>query len=66
MNSDQINQVIQGIGTMTELYMITYQNFRKLSLSDDEAIKHTKTFMSAMMDSVMGNANGGQTNGNQT
>lgn len=66
MNNDQINQLIQGIGTMTELYMITYQNFRKLSSSDDEAMKHTKTFMSAMMDSVMGNVNGGQNNGNQT
>lgn len=54
MNSDQVNQLIQGIGMMTELYMITYQNFKSQKLSEEEAIKHTKAFMSIMMDSFIG------------
>ena len=66
MNNDQITNLIQGIGTMTELYMITYQNFRKISSNEDEAMRHTKNFMAAMMGSFMDSANGGQNNGNQT
>ena len=27
MNSEQINALINGLGMMTELYMIIYQNF---------------------------------------
>lgn len=54
MNSDQVNQLIQGIGLITELYMITYQNFRSQKLSDEEAVKHTKAVMSIMMESFMG------------
>lgn len=53
MNSDQLNQLIQGIGMMTELYLITYQNFKAQNLSDDDAVKHTKAFMSIMMESFM-------------
>lgn len=58
MNSDQVNQLIQGIGMMTELYMITYQNFKSQKLSEEEAIMHTKAFMSIMMDSFIGSNDG--------
>lgn len=54
MTGDQINQIIQGIGLMTEMYTITYQSFKKQGLSDEEAIKHTKAFISVMMDSIVG------------
>lgn len=50
MNNEQVQQLIQGIGLLTELYVITYQNFKKQNMSDLEAIKHTKAFMSVMMD----------------
>ncbi len=53
MTGDQINQIIQGIGLMTEMYTITYQSFKKQGLSDEEAIKHTKAFISVMMDSIV-------------
>lgn len=55
MTNDQINQIIQGVGLMTEIYTITYQSFKKQGLSDKEAIKHTKAFISVMMDSIVGN-----------
>lgn len=57
MNNEQINQLIQAIGMMTELYSITYNNFRLQKLSDEEAIKHTKAFMSVIMESLMGAGN---------
>lgn len=53
MNTDQVNQLIQGIGLMTELYTITYQNFKKQNMSDKEAIAHTKAFMSVIVDSIV-------------
>lgn len=54
MTNDQINQIIQGIGVMTEMYTITYQSFKKQGLTDDDSIKHTKAFMSVMIDSILG------------
>ena len=53
MTGGQINQIIQGIGLMTEMYTITYQSFKKQGLGDEEAIKHTKAFISVMMDSII-------------
>ena len=50
MNSEQINELINGLGMMTELYMIIYQNFKNQKMSDDDAIKHTKAFMAVMVD----------------
>lgn len=57
MTNDQINQIIQGIGLMTEMYTITYQSFKKQGLSDKEAIMHTKAFISVMINSVLGSDN---------
>lgn len=50
MNSEQINALINGLGMMTELYMIIYQNFKNQKMSDDDAIKHTKAFMAVMVE----------------
>lgn len=60
MNNEQINQLIQGIGMMTELYLITFSNFKKQNLNDEDAIKHTKAFMSVMMETFTDT--GGKTN----
>lgn len=57
MTNDQINQIIQGIGLMTEMYTITYQSFKKQGLSDKEAIIRTKAFISVMINSVLGSDN---------
>lgn len=54
MNNEQVAQLIQGIGVMTELWLITYQSFKKQDLSDEIAVMHTKAFMSIMMDSFIG------------
>lgn len=53
MNNEQINQIIQGIGTMTELWAITYQSFKNQGMSNIDAMTHTKSFMAAMMESSM-------------
>ena len=57
MTNDQINQIIQGVGLMTEMYTITYQSFKKQGLSDKEAIMHTKAFISVMINSVLSSDN---------
>lgn len=53
MNNDQLTQLIQGIGMMTELHMITYQNFLDHKMTDAEALKHTKIFMTALLEVLM-------------
>lgn len=58
MNNEQVQQLIQGIGLLAELYVITYQNFKKQNLSDVEAIKHTKALMSVMVETFT-NSGGG-------
>lgn len=54
MNNDQVNQLIQGIGAMVELWTITYSGFKKQGFSDKDAVTHTEAFMSIMMSIVMG------------
>ena len=63
MNNDQVKQLIQGIGLMTELWMITYQGFKAQGLNDADAATHTKAFMSVIIDSV-GGFNGDNDNQN--
>lgn len=53
MNNEQVSQLIQGIGLMTELHMITYQNFLAQKMTDEEALKHTKAFMAVMLEAFM-------------
>lgn len=59
MNADQVNQFIQNIGLMTEIYMITYSGFKKQGLNDRDALMHTKTLLSAMLETFM------ESNGNK-
>lgn len=54
MNNEQVNQLISGIGLMTELWVITYQSFVKQDMSAEEAIMHTKALMSIMVESFYG------------
>lgn len=58
MNNEQLNQFIQGIGMLTELHMITYQNFLAQKLTDEEALKHTKVFMASMLEVLMKSGGG--------
>lgn len=53
MNNDQLTQLIQGIGMMTELHMITYKNFLNQKMTETEALKHTKIFMTALLEVLM-------------
>lgn len=55
MNNDQIDQLIQGIGIMTDLWVITYQNFKNHGMNDTDAVNNTKALMSVMVDSVINN-----------
>lgn len=52
-SSNMLNELIKTIGMMSELWMITYNSFKNMKLSDEEAMEHTKAFMSAIMHEVM-------------
>lgn len=54
MNNEQVNQLIQGIGMMTELWIITYNGFVNQGMTDEDAIMHTKALMSIMVESFYG------------
>lgn len=54
MNNEQVNQLINGIGTMAELWIITYQSFKKQGMNNEDAIMHTKALMSIMVESFYG------------
>lgn len=54
MNNEQVNQLIQGIGLMTELWIITYNGFVKQGMNNEDAIMHTKALMSIMVESFHG------------
>lgn len=54
MNNSEsmLNELIKGIGMITELWMITYGSFKKQKLSDKEAMDHTREFMSIMVNEI--------------
>lgn len=54
MNNEQLNDLITGIGIITELWSITFKGFKNQGLSDVDAITHTKAFMSVIIEDVMG------------
>ena len=53
MNNDQVNAIIQGISICTELWTITYNGFVSQGLNDQDALIHTRAFMSIMLDSFI-------------
>lgn len=55
MNNDQVNQLIQGVGLISEMWLITYQSFKNQGLNDEAAVIHTKALMSIMIESFYGN-----------
>lgn len=54
MNNEQVNELIRVIGTMSELWIITYQSFKNQDLNNEDALMHTKALMSIMVESFYG------------
>lgn len=52
-SSNMLNELIKSMGIMSELWMIAYNSFRNMKLSDEEAMKHTKEYMSVIMHEAM-------------
>lgn len=52
-SSNMLNELIKTIGMMSELWMITYNSFKNMKLSDEEAMKHTKEYMSVIIHEAM-------------
>lgn len=53
MDDNKINEFIQAIGLMTELWTMTYLGFKKQGMDDEDAIRHTKALISSMYDSMI-------------
>lgn len=53
MNNDRVENIIQSFGAMVEMWCIVYQNFKAQKFSDEDALEHTKAFMSIMLTNVM-------------
>lgn len=58
MNNEQVKQLIQNLGVMTELWMITYNGFLSQGLREEAALSHTKAFMSTMVETFISSGNG--------
>ena len=54
MDNNQLNELMTGIGLVTELWTITYLGFTKQGLSAPDALMHTKAFMSVIIEDIMG------------
>ena len=52
-SSNMLNELIKTIGIMSELWMIAYNSFKNMELSDEEAINHTKAYMSVIIHEAM-------------
>lgn len=48
--NEKLKEFLLGMGVLTELWVVTYNNFRKQGLSHSEALDHTGAFMKTVMD----------------
>ena len=61
MNNDTVNQLIQGIGVMAELWTITFRSFISQGFTVSDAMLHTKAFMSVIVENtISSDSNGGK------
>lgn len=51
--NDKVQQFINGVGALTEIWIITYNNFIKQGMSAADAMTHTREFMKAFMSSYL-------------
>ena len=47
--NEKLKEFLMGVGAMTELWMVTYNNFRKQGLGHTEALEHTTAFTKTLM-----------------
>lgn len=57
MNNDQVNQIVNSIGAMCELWGIVHENFVSQGMNEADALAHTKALMSIMLGNMMGSNN---------
>ena len=57
-SSNMLNDLIKTIGIMSEPWMIAYNSFKNMKLSDEEAINHTKAYMSVIIHEAMSSGKG--------
>lgn len=60
MINDQLTELIRGIGTLSELWVITFQSFKNQNMSNEDALMHTKALMSIMVESFYGTSQEGK------
>ena len=55
IGNDELKKFLVAIGSLTEIWMFTYQNFMKQGLNKDDALEHTQAFMAVYMGTTFGN-----------
>lgn len=48
--NEKLKEFINGIGVMCETWMITYNNFVKMGLSQNDALLHTKHMTTVILE----------------
>lgn len=54
MNDNAIENLINGFGAMTEMWIISYKCFIEHGMNEEQAIKHTQAFMASIIKVVTG------------
>ena len=60
-NNDAVQALINGIGLMTELWIVVYDSFTSHGMNDREAFAHTREFMSVITGFILNTGNTGKT-----
>ena len=54
IENDDLKKFLVSLGSLTEIWMFTYQNFMKQGLNKDDALEHTQAFMAVFMSTSLG------------
>ena len=54
MGDEELEAFLVALAPLSEIWMFTYNNFKKQGLNDNEAFKHTKAFMEVFASGMLG------------
>lgn len=50
--NNKFQELVNGLGALTEIWTLTYKNFCNLGFNQEEALTHTMAFTKVMMNNI--------------
>ena len=58
IENNDLKKFLVSLGSLTEIWMFTYNNCKKQGLNEEDALKHTKAFMEVFSSEMLNGSDG--------